>query len=225
MSAIPNPRERAQTAPEEIANSLSHGLTLLAALVAAPFLFVAHSGHELRIADGIGYAVFAATMVLLYLTSTVYHALPDGSSKRLFLRLDLAAIYLFIAGSYTPFALGAMSAIDSSTDSWAWARLVGVWAIAVVGASLKVFERLSHPILSTSLYLVMGWTVLIAALPLIERAPAASVFWLVAGGIAYSVGVIFFVLDSRLRFAHAVWHAFVAMGTGFHFVAVLNYAV
>ena len=94
--------ERTQSASEEIANSVSHGLMLLAALVAAPFLFVVRSGHELRLAEGIGYAVFAATMVLLYLTSTVYHALPDGSSKRMFLRLDLAAIYLFIAGSYTP---------------------------------------------------------------------------------------------------------------------------
>lgn len=225
MDAVPDRAEHAQTALEEIANSLSHGLTLLAALVAVPFLFVARSVHELRIAETIGYAVFAATMVLLYLTSTIYHALPDGSSKRIFLRLDLAAIYLFIAGSYTPFAMGAMSALDGSDDPWAWARLGGVWALAVTGASLKVFERLSHPVLSTGLYLVMGWTVLIAALPLIERVPAASVFWLVAGGIAYSVGVIFFALDSRLRFAHAVWHGFVATGTGCHFVAVMNYAI
>ena len=224
MDAISNPKERAQTASEEIANSLSHGLMFVAALVAAPFLFFARSGHEQRIAEGIGYAVFAATMVLLYLTSTVYHALPDGASKRIFLRLDLAAIYLFIAGSYTPFAMVAMSALDGSNHPWAWARLGGVWALAVTGASLKVFERLSHPMLSTGLYLVMGWTVLIAALPLIERVPAASVFWLVAGGIAYSVGVIFFALDSRLRFAHAVWHGFVATGTGCHFAAVMNYA-
>ncbi len=224
MGAVPNPKERAQSAREEIANSLSHGLMLVAALVAAPFLFVARSSHGLRIAEGIGYAVFAATMVLLYLTSTVYHALPDGSSKRVFLRLDLAAIYLFIAGSYTPFAMAAMSALDGSTDPWAWARLGGVWALAVTGASLKIFERLSHPVLSTGLYLVMGWAVLIAALPLIERVPAASVFWLVAGGVAYSVGVIFFALDSRLRFAHAVWHGFVATGTSCHFVAVLSYA-
>ncbi len=224
MDIVPNQKERTQTASEEIANSVSHGLMLLAALVAAPLLFVARAGHELRIAETIGYAVFATTMVLLYLTSTIYHALPDGSSKRIFLRLDLAAIYLFIAGSYTPFAMAATSTLDGTTDPWACARLGGVWALAVTGASLKVSERLSHPVLSTGLYLVMGWTVLIAALPLIERVPAASVFWLVAGGIAYSVGVIFFALDSRLRFAHAVWHAFVAAGTGCHFVAVLSYA-
>ena len=217
--------ERTQSASEEIANSVSHGLMLLAALIGAPFLFIARSAHELRVTEIIGYSVFAATMVLLYLTSTVYHALPDGPSKRIFLRLDLSAIYLFIAGSYTPFAMGAMSALEGSADFWAWARLGGVWALAFTGASLKVSERLSHPLLSTGLYLVMGWTVLIAALPLIERVPAASVFWLVAGGIAYSVGVIFFVLDARLRFAHAVWHGFVATGTGCHFAAVMNYAV
>ncbi len=225
MEAIPNPTERAQTAREEIANSLSHGLMLVAALIAAPFLFVARSGHQPHITAMIGYAVFATTMVLLYLTSTVYHALPDGSSKRLFLRLELAAIYLFIAGSYTPFAMAAMSALDGSPDPWAWARLGGVWALAVTGASLKIFERSSHRVFSTALCLAMGWTVLIAALPLIERVPAASVFWLVTGGVAYSVGVMFFVLNSRLRFAHAVWHGFVATGTGCHFAAVMNYAV
>ena len=164
---------------------------LMAALIGAPFLFIARSAHELRVTEIIGYSVFAATMVLLYLTSTVYHALADGPSKRIFLRLDLSAIYLFIAGSYTPFAMGAMSALEGSADFWVWARLGCVWALAFTGAPLKVFERLSHPLLSTGLYLVMGWTVLIAALPLIERVPAASVFWLVAGGIAYSVGVIF----------------------------------
>jgi len=225
IDAVSNQTGRAQSAQEEIANSLSHGLMLLAALIAAPFLFVARFHHELRMTEIIGYAVFAATMVLLYLTSTVYHALPDGSSKRLFLRLDLGAIYLFIAGSYTPFAMGAMSALDGPVDVWGWVRLGGVWALAFTGASLKVFERLSHPLVSTGLYLAMGWTVLIAALPLIERVPAASVFWLLAGGIAYSVGVIFFVLDSRLRFAHAVWHGFVATGTGCHFAAVMNFTV
>ena len=119
--------------------------------------------------------------------------------------------------------MAAMSTLDGSTDRWAWARLGGVWALAVTGALLKIFERSSHRVFSTALYLAMGWAVLIAALPLIERVPAASVFWLVASGVAYSVGVIFFVLDSRLLFAHAVWHGFVATGTSCLFVAVLSY--
>ena len=96
--------------------------------------------------------------------------------------------------------------------------------MAVVGVALKAFDRLSHPWLSTGLYLAMGWLVLIAAVPLIQRVPAAGVAWLVAGGVAYTAGVLFFALDSRVKFAHAIWHIFVMAGTGCHFVAVLGYA-
>ncbi len=208
--------ERAQTLGEEIANSVSHGLALLAALVAAPILIVAVS--PLSAANIVGAAVFAATMVLLYFTSTLYHALPPGRAKRVFLKLDHGAIYLFIAGSYTPFALGVMG------GAWGWTLFGLVWAMAVMGIALKAFDRLSHPWLSTGLYLAMGWLVLIAAVPLVERVPSAGLILLVAGGLAYTVGVIFFMLDSRLRYAHAVWHGFVAAGTGLHFFAVLGYA-
>ncbi len=208
--------ERPQTLGEEIANSVSHGLALLAALIAAPILLVAVSPHSA--ANIVGAAVFAATMVLLYFTSTLYHALPPGRAKRVFLKLDHGAIYLFIAGSYTPFALGVMG------GAWGWTLFGLVWAMAVMGIALKAFDRLSHPWLSTGLYLAMGWLVLIAAVPLVERVPSAGLALLVAGGLAYTVGVVFFMLDSRLRYAHAVWHAFVATGTGLHYFAVLGYA-
>ncbi|QKO21640.1 hemolysin III family protein [Rhodoferax sp. BAB1] len=208
--------ERPQTPGEEIANSVSHGLALLAALIAAPILLVAVSPHSA--ANIVGAAVFAATMVLLYFTSTLYHALPPGRAKRVFLKLDHGAIYLFIAGSYTPFALGVMG------GAWGWTLFGLVWAMAVMGIALKAFDRLSHPWLSTGLYLAMGWLVLIAAVPLVERVPSAGLALLVAGGLAYTVGVVFFMLDSRLRYAHAVWHAFVATGTGLHYFAVLGYA-
>jgi len=208
--------ERTQTKGEEIANSLSHGLALLAALVAAPILIVAVS--PLSAASIVGACVFAATMVLLYFTSTVYHALPAGRAKRVFLKLDHGAIYLFIAGSYTPFALGVMG------GAWGWTLFGLVWAMAVMGIALKAFDRLSHPWLSTGLYLAMGWLVLIAAVPLVERVPSAGLSLLVAGGLAYTVGVIFFMLDARVRYAHAVWHGFVATGTALHFFAVLGYA-
>ncbi len=208
--------ERPQTLGEEIANSVSHGLALLAALIAAPILLVAVSPHSA--ANIVGAAVFAATMVLLYFTSTLYHALPPGRAKRVFLKLDHGAIYLFIAGSYTPFALGVMG------GAWGWTLFGLVWAMAVAGIALKAFDRLSHPWLSTGLYLAMGWLVLIAAVPLVERVPSAGLALLVAGGLAYTVGVVFFMLDSRMRYAHAVWHAFVAAGTGLHFFAVLGYA-
>ena len=208
--------ERAQTLGEEIANSVSHGVALLAAIAAVPFLMAAT--QPLQASNVVGAAVFAATMVLLYLTSTLYHALPAGRAKRVFLKLDHGAIYVFIAGSYTPFALGALG------GAWGWTLFGLVWSLAVLGVTLKAFDRLSHPGLSTGLYLVMGWLVLIAVVPLVERVPLPGVTLLVLGGLAYTAGVVFFMLDSRLRYAHAVWHCFVATGTGFHFFAVLNYA-
>jgi hemolysin III len=157
-------------------------------------------------------------MMLLYLASTLYHSLPQGRAKQVFMKLDHGAIYIFIAGSYTPFTLGAL------TGPWGWSLLGVIWGLAVVGVALKAFNRLSHPWLSTGLYLAMGWLVLIAAVPLIQRVPAAGVAWLAAGGLAYTAGVVFFVLDSRIKYAHAVWHSFVMAGTGCHFVAVLGYA-
>jgi len=208
--------ERSQSLGEEIANSVSHGLALLAAIVAAPILLVVVSAQGT--ANIVGAAVFAATMVLLYFTSTLYHALPPGRAKRVFLKLDHGAIYLFIAGSYTPFSLGVLG------GAWGWTLFGLVWAMAVLGVTLKAFDQLSHPWLSTGLYLAMGWLVLIAAVPLMARVPAAGLTLLVAGGLAYTVGVVFFVLDSRLRYAHTVWHLFVAAGTALHYFAVLGYA-
>ena len=208
--------ERPQSLGEEIANSVSHGVALLAAIAAVPFLI--DSARHLGAASLVGAAVFAATMVLLYLTSTLYHALSAGRAKRVFLKLDHGAIYLFIAGSYTPFALGALG------GPWGWTLFGLVWSLAALGVTLKAFDRLSHPWLSTGLYLVMGWLVLIAAVPLIERVPEPGLSLLVAGGLAYTAGIVFFLLDSRLRYAHAVWHGFVVAGTGCHFFAVLGYA-
>ena len=208
--------ERLQTLGEEIANSVSHGVALIAAIASVPFLIT--SASRLSVSSLVGACVFAATMVFLYFTSTLYHALPHGKAKRVFLKLDYTAIYLFIAGSYTPFALGALG------GPWGWTLFGLVWGLAAIGIALKAFDRLSHPWLSTGLYLAMGWLVLIAAVPLIEHVPLPGLLWLVAGGVAYTVGVVFFVLDHRVRYSHAVWHAFVAAGTGFHFVAIMGYA-
>jgi hemolysin III len=208
---------RPQTRGEEIANSVSHGVALLAAAVAVPFLIIAAARHG-GAANVVGACVFATTMLLLYGTSTLYHALPESRAKRVFMKLDYSAIYLFIAGSYTPFAFGVLG------GAWGWTLFGLVWSMAAFGVTLKAFDRLSHPILSTGLYLAMGWLVLIAAGPLVERVPAMGLALLAAGGLAYTAGVVFFLLDSRYRFAHAVWHVFVAAGTGFHFFAVLGYA-
>jgi len=208
--------ERNQTLGEEIANAVSHGVALLTALATVPFLIVASSHrHPSSI---VGVAVFGATMVMLYFTSTLYHALPLGRAKRVMLKLDYSAIYLFIAGSYTPFALGALA------GPWGWSLFGLVWTLAAAGVALKVFDRLSHPWASTGLYLAMGWLVVVAAVPMLERVPLAGLAWLLAGGIVYTLGVVFFVLDHRVRYAHAIWHAFVAAGTGLHVVAVMGYA-
>jgi len=208
--------ERPQSLGEEIANSVSHGVALLAAIVGAPFLIGA--ARDFGAANIVGASVFAATMILLYLTSTLYHAIRPGRLKRVFRKLDHSAIYFFIAGSYTPFALGALG------GPWGWSLFGIVWSLAVAGTVLKSFNRLAHPWLSTGLYLVMGWLVVVAAVPLAERVPGPGIALLVAGGIAYTAGVAFYMLDSRIRYAHAIWHGFVAAGTGCHFFAVLNYA-
>jgi len=209
--------ERPQSLGEEIANSAIHGLALLAGIFTIPFLI--GSSRHFSVLHVIGTCVFAITMILLYLTSTLYHSLPLGPAKQAILKLDHGAIYFFIAGSYTPFALGAVDGF------WGWLLFGLVWSLALLGATLKILDRLSHPWLSTGLYLVMGWLVLIAAIPLVEQIPHQGLVLLVTGGVAYTVGVLFYALDSRLRYSHAVWHCFVVAGTGCHLSAVLDYAV
>jgi hemolysin III len=202
--------QRVQSLGEEVANSVSHGAGFFAAAIAVPFLLVATVKH--------GAAIFGAAMLLLYFASTIYHALPAGRAKRVFVKIDHGAIYLFIAGSYTPFALGALR------GAWGWTLFGLVWALALVGIMLKAFDRLAHPVLSTGLYLVMGWLALIAIVPLSARVPPTGLALLFGGGIAYTAGVVFFAADSRWRYAHSVWHVFVLAGSTCHFFAVLDYA-
>lgn len=208
---------RPQSLPEEFANSLSHGAALLAALAALPFLLDAsrYAGS----ASLAGALVFGLTMVFLYFTSTIYHALPEGRGKNIFLKLDHGAIYFFIAGSYTPFALAHSSGgID-------WLTLALVWTLALTGAALKISNKLSAPWLSTGLYLLMGWLVLMAAVPVVQHVSQSVLALLVSGGLAYTIGVVFFVLDARVKYAHTVWHGFVATGTACHGLAVLGCSV
>jgi len=209
--------ERAQSPGEEIANSVSHGAALVAAAVAAPFPIVAAVGRGAT-AGVVGASVFGAAMVLLYAASMLYHAIPHPRAKRVFRNLDHGAIYLLIAGTYTPFTLGALG------GPWGWTLFGVVWTLAAAGLALKAFDRISHPAWSTGLYLAMGWSVLIALGPLVERVATGGLVLLVAGGLAYTAGVVFFTLDSRLRYGHFVWHLFVVVGTACHYFAVLHYA-
>jgi len=208
---------REQSRGEEIANSISHGIGLVAALAATPPLVL----DAIRRQDPgyiVGVCVFATTMVLLYLASTLYHALPAGKAKHVFRIIEHSAIFLLIAGTYTPFTLGVLR------GAWGWTLLGLVWGLALAGVALKAFEKISHPAISTGLYLFMGWLILIAAVPMYERVPLSGLLWLVAGGVAYTAGVAFFVADSRLRYGHFIWHLFVLTGTACHYWAVFRYA-
>jgi len=205
-----------QSFREEIANSLSHGAGLVAALVATPFLI----GDAMRKGSPaflVGACVFAATVLLLYLGSTLYHGLPPGRAKRAFRVVDHCAIYLLIAGTYTPFTLGVLF------GAWGWSLLAVVWSLAAIGITLEVTGGVRHPAWSLVLYLGMGWLAVVAIRPLALHLPAAGLIWLVAGGLAYTLGVVFYTAKG-LRFGHLVWHLFVLAGTFCHFTAVRYYA-
>jgi hemolysin III len=182
-------------------------------MAAVPLLIqvALHRGSQVVV----GTSVFLATMILVYFTSTLYHALPEGAAKQRVLRFDYGAIYLFIAGSYTPFALSVPSSVASNI------RFGLVWILATGAIILKARGRLNHPLFSTGVYLALGWLVLIAASPLAAHMTGSTLQWLVTGGIAYTVGLVFFVVDARLPYAHFVWHIFVMAGTACHFFAVL----
>jgi len=201
---------------EEFANTISHGVGLVMAVVALPVL-----GHSAMQAGDvrflIGVSVFGATIVLLYLASTLYHSVTHDAAKRLFRMLDHTAIFLLIAGSYTPFALGVLR------GPWGWSMLAAVWTLAIVGITLKIIQRTRHSRISLVLYLLMGWLAVIAVKPILLLVPIPGIVLILAGGIAYTGGLVFFAAH-RLRYNHFIWHLFVIAGTACHFFAVLWYA-
>jgi len=201
---------------EELANSLSHGVGFLCAVAATPILVVG-AVERGGAADIVGSSVFGATMMLLYLTSALYHAARDSRLKARLRRVDHAAIYLLIAGTYTPFTLGVLG------GPWGWTLFGIVWGAAAVGVAIKLMVGISRPRLSTFLYLIMGWTVVIAIRPLVLNVPPEGLQWLVAGGLLYSGGVVFYVWR-RLPYNHFIWHLFVLGGSTCHFFSVLWYA-
>lgn len=210
--------EPTPTAAEERANYLSHGAGLLGSLIALPFLAL-NAWWQRDPWQVVGATVFGLTLVLLYAASTGYHLVPNGSRAKTRLRLlDHAAIYLLIAGTYTPFTLGVLR------GPWGWGLFGAVWTLAAAGIVLKLRVGFRHEWLSTGVYLLMGWLVMIAIRPLVQAIGWAGFGWLLAGGLSYSVGVIFFAVDRRVRFAHGLWHGFVLVGSGCHLVAVLRYA-
>ncbi len=216
MSTVTQP-PRPQSLGEELANSLSHGLGLALAIAGLPVLITtsAHTGNGAAV---VGASVFGGTAILLYLISTLYHALPQRRLKEVLQVLDHVAIYLFIASTYTPFTLGVLH------GGWGWTLLGLVWTLALAGVVFKILGGTRFPRASTLLYLAMGWVILVAIRPLWLHMPATGLALLIAGGVAYTLGVVFFALDDRVRYSHFIWHLFVLVGTVFHFFAVLLYA-
>src|SRR6266550_568376 len=208
--------ERRPTLGEEIANSISHGIGLVLAIVATPIL-IAMALRYGNAWNTVGVSVFAASMVTLYLASTLYHALSHDGAKRVFRMLDHSAIFLLIAGTYTPFTLGILR------GPWGWTLLAIIWTLAAVGLTMKAVLRARYNWLSVILYLIMGWLVVIAAPQILRVMPLSGLAWLVAGGIAYTAGVGFYAAH-RVRYAHFAWHLFVITGTICHFFAVLWYS-
>lgn len=209
---------RSQTLGEELANAISHGLGALAAIAATPVLIVHTLATGGTAIDLFACSLFGAGLLSLYLASTLYHALPRGTAKRVFRVLDHSAIYLLIAGTYTPFALGIFR------ESWGWTMFSLIWALAGMGVLLKSLGRTHHPLFSSALYLGMGWLALAASEPLFSVLPQQGLTWIAGGGIAYTLGVVFFALDERIRYAHFIWHLFVLSGSLCHIVAVYEYA-
>ena len=202
-----------QSAGEEVANGISHGIGLVAAIIGTPILLLA-AFHHGDIHFLIGTIIFTTTMVLVYLASTVYHAWPQTNTKSLLQVIDHAAIFLLIAGTYTPFALGPLRSGGGLAMLWI------VWVLALFGVIMKATRgALRHRKLAMTLYLGTGWFALIFIRPLALAIPLSALLWLIAGGIAYTAGTLFFA-NERRRYCHFVWHLFVLAGSGCHFAAV-----
>jgi len=202
---------------EELANSLTHGAGLLLGIAALVLMvvFAAQGGSAIRV---VACTVYGTTLVLLYSASTLYHALPRGPGKVIFGIIDHAAIFLLIAGTYTPFTLVTLR------GRWGWSVFGVIWGLAIAGVVLEAVARGRTRRLQLPLYLAMGWMIVLVARPLMRELAPGGLFLLLAGGVAYTFGVLFFVWQ-RLPFHHAVWHVFVLGGSICHFFAVLLYVI
>lgn len=202
---------------EETANALTHFAGLAAAIVFTIWVFFYMAGRaDARLIAST--AVFCASMIALYLASSLYHAAKDETVKRRLKVFDHCAIFALIAGSYTPFSLAGLR------GGWGWSMFGVIWGLAIAGIVFKLFFTGRFKLVSTLLYIAMGWLVLIAAGPMGQRLSRPTILWLVAGGLAYTLGTVFYGLSRRVPFTHAVWHLFVVMGTAAHGFAVVSLA-
>ncbi len=199
---------------EEIANAITHGIGALLAIAALVVLIVL-AAMQGTVWHVVSFSVFGTTLVLLYFASTLYHSFTPGRAKHLFHKFDHISIYLLIAGTYTPFCLTALR-------GWiGWTVLGIVWTCAILGAVVKAISVGNKVRLSTILYIMMGWVILIAIKPLYEAMTYTGFLFLVGGGVSYTLGTIFFLRD-QVKYNHSVWHVFVLGGSVLHFFAVLS---
>jgi hemolysin III len=200
---------------EEVAHAVTHGAGAVLSVAGLVVLLVraANLGDAWIITS---VAIFGCTLVLLYLASTLYHSVPVGRAKQLLQKIDHAAIYLLIAGTYTPFVLVTLR------GAWGWSLFGVVWGLALAGVAFKFRFAGRFNALSTAVYIAMGWLVLVAIKPLIAVLPAPGLAWLVAGGLCYSLGTIFYLWE-RLPYHHAIWHLWVIGGSVCHWAAVFRY--
>lgn len=202
-----------QSRPEEIFNSTLHGV----AAIASTFGLILLLHGETTLWRILSFSLFAGSMVILYTSSALYHA-TNGRIKRLIKKIDCISIYLLIAGTYSPFALVLLR------NGRGWFVFAVVWLLALVGIVYELLPRTSeHRIVPVALYLLMGWLALLLADPLLEKLSVTGFSWLLAGGLFYTFGLIFYALEDRVRYFHAVWHLFVIAGSLLHFAVVYRY--
>lgn len=198
-------------------NSISHLLGAALALVGLTVLvvFAVQQGDPWKI---VSFLIYGATLFLLYTASTIYHSWP-GPAKGLFKKLDHVAIYLLIAGTYTPFTLITLR------GPWGWSLFGAVWGLAIAGIVLDSLHKSGKRTLQITLYVLMGWIILIAMYPLSQNLPTGGIMWLVIGGVLYTGGIVFYVLDEKLTHSHGIWHLFVLAGSISHYLSIVLYVV
>lgn len=201
------------TLGEEIANSLTHGLGAILSIVGLIVLIInaAVDGNSWHM---VSFSIFGSTLIFLYVASTLYHSMPQPSTKLIFKRIDHSAIFLLIAGTYTPFTLIHLRGV------WGWTIFTVIWVLAIAGIILKIFTVTRFRKLSVALYILMGWLCVIAFNEMINKIPSFSLILLIIGGLFYTSGVIFYMWK-KLPYGHAIWHLFVLTGSAFHFFSVL----
>ena len=202
---------------EEIANALTHGIGALLG-VAALTLMIVMSVKYSDTARVISSLIYGSSLILLYLASTLYHSIQSPRAKRIFQLLDHCAIYILIAGTYTPFMLISLK------GTWGYSLLIAIWSLAIFGIVFKIIFHDRYAKVSLFTYLAMGWLCILVGGEMLSKIPTGGLLFLLAGGLAYTFGTIFFVLD-RIPFNHAIWHLFVLAGSVCHFFAIYQYVL